>query len=103
MTSQHLKLQEQLYEYADNPQYECDRVINENIKRVPMLSTVQLRDILAIRQDTARLCKQIPYSREDIQELIENREVSLVGSVTKIEDNLSLIEFIFAKAIGEEY
>ena len=93
---------EEIYEYADNPQYECDKIIHDNLKRIPMLSTSRLQAVLFVRNETARLCEKIPFSREDIISLIENKEVSLTGPVARIEDNLYILEYLFAKAIGEE-
>ena len=53
MTSHHLKLLEEIYEYADNPQYECDKIIRDNLTKIPMLNTSQLRTILTVRGNTA--------------------------------------------------
>ena len=102
MTSYHLRLLEEIYEYADNPEYECDKIIRDNSKKIPMLNTSQLQAVSAVRLDTARLCRLFPYSREDIRSLIENHEVSLTGNITKIEDNLCILEYIFEKATGED-
>ena len=103
MTSYHLKLLEEIYEYADNPQYECDKIIRDNLTKIPMLNTSQLRTILAVRSDAAYLCRKIPYSREDIRSLIDNDEVSLTGKVAEIEDKLCILEYLFARATGEVF
>jgi hypothetical protein len=102
MTSYHLEMLDEIYEYADNPLYECDNIICDNLKTIPILSTYQLQAILAVRNETAQLCKKIPYSREDIRSLIENKEINLRGPIAKIEDNLCILEYLFAKAVGDE-
>ncbi len=98
----HNQLANLLYEYSDNPENEFDKVIRANINRIPIMNENQLRMIIMLRYQTSLLCKDIPYTREEILSLIENNEVSLSGPFAQIENNLNTAEFIFDKARGEE-
>lgn len=89
--------------YAANPECEYDRIIAQNKKYIPLLSTEQLCTIYWHRMSAVRLCRLIPYSREDVSFLVENEEVDPLNRVAELDYAFTVLEYIFSKVNGEEF
>ncbi|MBP3939594.1 MAG: hypothetical protein IK955_09315 [Clostridia bacterium] len=89
--------------YAANPECEYDRIIAQNKKYIPLLSTEQLCTIYWHRMSAVRLCRLIPYSREDVRSLVENEEVDPLNRVAELDYAFTVLEYIFSKVNGEEF
>ena len=98
-----MRLYNNLICIADNPENEFDKIISKNKKCLNIMTEEQLSEIHTLRQLTAKLCRDIPYSREDIASLIENNEVSPYNKVAELENNFMIAEYIFARLNGEKY
>lgn len=89
--------------YAANPECEYDRIIAQNKKYIPLLSTEQLCTIYWHRMSAVRLCRLIPYSREDVRSLVENEEVDPLNRVAELDYAFTVLEYIFSKVNDEEF
>lgn len=97
------RLYNNLMAYADNPENEFDKIISRNSKCLNIMTEQQLSEIYTLRQLSAKLCRIIPYSREDIASLVENNEVSPYNKVAELENYFMIAEYIFAQLNGEKY
>ncbi len=91
------ELLEKLCEIAENPENEFDKIIFENKERLQEMSEERLCEIYTLRRESLRLCRLVPYAREDIASLIENNEVNPNNLVAKLENNFSILEYIFKR------
>lgn len=97
------QLQDKLSQIADKPENAFDKIISDNKSILSEMNENQLCEIYTLRNNSLRLCRIIPYSREDIASLIENNEVSPYNTVAELENNFTIAECIFARIRGEEY
>ena len=102
MTPQEELLQK-LINIADKPENEFDKFIAENKDTLYIMSPKHLSYIYYTRNKAHRLCKIIPYTRKEIQILIESKEVSVYNLVAQLEDQYNIAEYYFSFARGEEY
>lgn len=91
-------LVKKLTEYGENPRNEFDKIIHNNIEKLPELSEKRLSELYALRRKGERLCRIVPYSRKDIDELIGNEEVSVHNCVAELEDCFNIADYIFSKS-----
>lgn len=92
-----------LLEIADNPENEFDKFIKENKETLYIMSEKHLCYIYHVRKKAHRLCKIIPYTREEIQMLIENKEVTVYNLVAQLEDQYNIADYYFTISRGEKY
>lgn len=102
MVRRETKLNE-LYAVAENPETELDKIITKNKEYLHMMSENDLGSIYMLRFTGNRLCRLIPYSREDIASLVENEEVSPYDRIAELENTFAIVEYIFSKYNNEEY
>lgn len=91
-----------LTDIANNPQNEYDKIISVNKRYLLLLTADDLSALCTLRRKALRLCRIIPYSREDISALVENNEVSPFESVAELEYSFRIADHIFSKVSGEE-
>lgn len=91
-------LEKQLKEICNEPQNEIDRIILQNKEKLNSMTEKQLSDIYMLSLKGKRLCKLIPYSREDIGLLVRSGEVETGNKVAELEDCFNLMEYFFGKA-----
>lgn len=96
------QLFDQLANFAANPENEFDKIISENKDCLTLMSEDQLCEMYTLRNMSARLCRIVPYSRDDIASLIESNEVSPYNKVAELENYFMIAECIFARLRGEE-
>ena len=77
---------ERLEKIADNPQNEIDRIILKNKDIIKHMTESQLADVYTLRRRGERLCRLIPYKREEIALLSESGEVSVKSKVAELEN-----------------
>ena len=97
------RLLAELTDIANNPQNEYDRIIAENKRFLLVLPLKDLNALSWRRKRACKLCKAIPYTREDLQPLFENNEVAPFELVAELEDTLAIVEYIFSKVNGQKY
>ncbi len=88
---------------ADNPQNEFDRIISNDRDILKRMSEAQLSDLYMLRNKSERLCRIIPYKRDEIALLTESGEVSPKSRVAELEDCFTAEEYILAKAKNEVF
>lgn len=91
------ELLKKLLNLADNPVNEFDRIIHNNKECLTGMSEKALSEIYTLRRRAEHLCRLIPYSREDIAELVESGAVSTGNRVAELEDCFLTAEYIFEK------
>lgn len=94
------ELLEKLIKAADNPQNEFDGIIGENRAALKEMDEYQLSDIYALRRKAERLCRRIPFSREEIKLLIQSNEVRADSMTAELENCFSEAEYVFSKVSG---
>lgn len=92
-----------LLEITDNPENEFDKFIKENKETLYIMSEKHLSYIYQIRKKAKKLCSIIPYKREEIQLLIDTKEVSVYNLVAQLEDQYNIADYYFTISRGEEY
>ncbi|MEE1066471.1 MAG: hypothetical protein UH249_10110 [Acutalibacteraceae bacterium] len=91
-----------LTDIANDPQNEFDKIIAANKRYLLLLSADDLSALCTLRRKSLRLCRKIPYSREDITSLVDNSEVSPYEMVAELEYSFRIADYIFSKVSGEE-
>lgn len=91
------ELTEKLEAVCVNPQNEFDRIISKNREILKSMDEKQLSDIYMLKIKGDRLCRLIPYSREDIHLLVESSEVEAGNKVAELEDCFKILEYFFTK------
>ena len=97
------ELLQTLLDIADNPENEFDKFIAENKATLYIMSPKHLSYINYTRNKARRLCKIIPYTRKEIQMLIESKEVTVYNLVAQLEDQYNIADYYFTISRGEEY
>ena len=97
------ELLQSLLEIAEHPENEFDKFIKENKETLYIMSEKHLSYICHIRKNAKKLCKIIPYKREEIQSLIANEEVSVYNLVAQLEDQYNIADYYFTISRGEKY
>lgn len=98
-----MELLEALLKIADEPENEFDKFIAQNKDTLYLMDTKLLRSLIQVRTTAARMCQKIPFTREEIRMLIENKEVSVYNLVAKLEDQFNIADYFFTIARGEKY
>lgn len=88
---------------AEKPENEFDRMISDNKTVLEKLDERRLSDIYTLRRKAERLCRQIPFSREEIKMLTESGEVSPYGLTAELENCFEAADYIFSKANGKNF
>ncbi len=88
---------------AEKPENEFDKIISENKAYLILMNESQLGEMCALRDYCAKLCRVVPYSRNDVASLIENNEVSPYDKVAELENHFLIAECIFTRLRGEKY
>lgn len=97
------QLFDKLTQIASEPENEFDKIISQNQDCLTLMTEEQLCEMYTLRNTSAKLCRIVPYSREDVASLIENNEVSPFNKVAELENNFMIAECIFTRLRGEEY
>ena len=92
-----------LLNIAEHPENEFDKFITQNKDTLYLMSNKHLSYIYHIRESAKKLCKVIPFTRAEIQELIETKEVSEYNLVSKLEDHYNAADYYFTISRGEKY
>ena len=87
---------------ADAPDNEFDKIIHDNRDVIELLDETALSAIYMLRRKSIHLCDIIPYSREEIDLLVESGCVSEKNRIAELCDCFSTADYIFAKAKGEK-
>ena len=87
---------------ADNPENEFDRIISENKAVLEKMDERRLSDIYTLRRKAERLCRQIPFSRDDMKLLIDSGEVSSDSLIAELENCFAAADYVFSKVNGKE-
>ncbi len=86
-----------LLKIAEKPENAFDKIIAKNRNCLKTMSEDTLCEISTLRFEAAKICRIIPYSRDDIASLIENDEVSPYNMVAELENRFLIIEHIFER------
>lgn len=97
------QLFDKLIQISYDPENEFDKLITQNQECLARMTEEQLCEMYTLRNIAAKLCRIVPYSREDVASLIENNEVSPFNKVAELENSFMIAECIFARLRGEEY
>lgn len=97
------QLLSELTDIANNPENEYDRIIAENKNYLLMLSRTELGALYWRRKRAIKLCRIIPYTRTELQSLIQNNEVTAYELIAELEDTFATVEYIFSKVNGKKY
>lgn len=97
------ELLQSLLQVADNRGNGFDKFIKENKDTLYIMSEKHLSYIYQIRKKVKKLCSIIPYKREEIQLLIDTKEVSAYNLVAQLEDLYNIADYYFTISRGEKY
>lgn len=97
------ELLQALLQIADNPENEFDKFIKENKDTLYIMSEKHLSYIYQIRKRAKKLCVIIPYKREEIQNLLDTKEVSVYNLVAQLEDQFNIADYYFTISQGKKY
>jgi DNA-directed RNA polymerase subunit F len=97
------ELLQTLLQIADYPENEFDKFIKENKDTLNIMSEKHLSYIYQVRKRAKKLCSIIPYTREEIQNLIASKEVSVYNLVAQLEDQYNIADYYFTISRGEKY
>ncbi len=91
------ELLDKLLIIAENPENAFDKIISDNKDCLPQMSEERLCEIYTLRHESLRLCRIVPYERDEIASLIENNEVSPYKLVAKLENHFLIVEYLFER------
>ncbi len=97
------RLYNKLVSFANNPENEFDKFIAQNKECIDRMTERQLAEIYTVRSNAAKLCRIIPFAREEIVSLLEKNEVSLYDKIAELENQFLIAEYIFTRVRGEKY
>lgn len=96
-------LTDKIIEVSAEPQNEFDKIIHNNIDIIVKADEKTLSEIYTLRRKAERLCRLIPYLREDIALLTESGAVDTHNKVAELEDCFSTLEYLISKIKNETY
>lgn len=97
------ELLEKLKEIAKNPANEFDRIISANADAFENMNESQLSDIYMFRRRCERLCRLVPYSRDDVSELVNFGDVRPDSRTAELNECFDSAEYIFSKVTDKKF
>ena len=88
---------------AENPENEFDRIISANAKALAEMNEAQLSDIYMLRRRSERLCRLVPYSREDVSALVSFGDVRAGSMTAELNECFDSAEYIFSKVTDKNF
>ena len=97
------ELLEKLNIIAENPENEFDRIVSANADALIEMDEEQLSDVYMLRRRCERLCRLVPYSREDVSSLVSFGDVRAGSRTAELNECFDSAEYIFLKVTDKNF